>query len=221
MLHDLATTKFWHVFFPFPESSPETGSCFNMEIFFLFHALNSSRFRSALRKREKNVSAIYVFHYNNKRWVCIALWIPKIFVIMLTGILFFICQTWQKCVLIFTILCMTLLVRVSNCSCGYPDSWFRINKVLTCFLPVSGELSGNGKLFWHGNFFFLFHALNSSRLRSALRKREKNISAFYVFHYNNKRWVCIALWIPKNFRYHANRNFVFHLSDLTEMFWFL
>ena len=36
LIHDLGSTKFWHVFFPFPENSPETGSCFDTKIFVFF-----------------------------------------------------------------------------------------------------------------------------------------------------------------------------------------
>ena len=135
------------------------------KFFLLILALNLSRFRSALRKREKNVSAFYFFDQPD---IC-------------------------------------LLPHYQQDSFDMFSSRFR-----TTLRKREAVLTRK--------LFLLFHALNSSRFRSALRKREKNVSAFYVFHYNNKRWVCIALWIPKNFRYHTNRSFVFHFSDLTEMF---
>ena len=66
--------------------------------------------------------------------------------------------------------------------------FFPIWCIMAIFLPVSGELSGNGPIIClscepcHGRpvrsfnsiIFSLFHAENLSRFRSALRKREKN-----------------------------------------------
>ena len=81
--------------------------------FLFFHALNSSRFRSALRKRERNVSPFYVFFTIRKGAFAMLYGYEKEnLVIMLTEILFFICQTWQKCVLISTMLSMIFF-----CSC--------------------------------------------------------------------------------------------------------
>ena len=155
LIHDLGSTKFWHVFFPFPENSPETGSCFDtVNFFLLFHAIILSRFRSALRKQEKNVSPFCVFHYDKKRCVCNVLRIPK-----------------GK----FGYHAYMTLVFIEHCKRTFSYHNEKRRKVIH-FSPVSGEHSGNGTKLLHEKEEKNYRVKTASRFRRVLRKREENMS---------------------------------------------